>query len=123
MKCKEHLPILKNKYILDDVSNVVVNNEYTFDKPRDVNVKNEYNTNKCNAGNYYSNNAAECSDTDTSTTLDTSDESMTSLESGIKTVIYESASCKDVSSLPEDEDEANKNVCTKPHSKSACVLS
>ncbi|XP_045777805.1 uncharacterized protein LOC123875805 [Maniola jurtina] len=88
-----------------------------------LNVKNECNMNKCNLGKYYINNATECSDSETSTTLESSDESMTSLESGINTVIYESASCKEINSLPEDTEDVNKNRCTKPHSKSACVLS
>lgn len=84
-----------------------------------MNVKNECNMYK---NNNVSNYAEECSDTDT-TTSEASDESMTSLDSGIKTVIYESVSSKDVNSLPHDEDVINKNERTKPHSKSACVLS
>ncbi|CAH0713042.1 unnamed protein product, partial [Brenthis ino] len=72
------------------------------------------------ADKYCLRNDEEC--TDTETTSSDSDATMTSVDSGIRTVIYESASSKDAGSLPKDEDEINKNICVKPHSKSTCVV-
>lgn len=59
-------------------------------------------------------------DTDTSST-ESSDEVMTSLESGARTVIYESASSREVGSMNVDEAKYSKNDAKK--SKTSCVLS
>lgn len=71
----------------------------------------------------YTYNDSECTTTESSDSASatTSDESLSTLNSGIKTVIYGSVSSKDASSLPKDIDEdLNENECSK--TKAACVV-
>ncbi|CAG9563690.1 unnamed protein product [Danaus chrysippus] len=69
----------------------------------------------------YTYNNSECTTTESDSVSETtSDESLSTLTSGIKTVIYGSVSSKDAS-LPRDIDEdLNENECSK--TKAACVV-